>query len=163
MSCFGWVKRTKSPTSDTIINRIDPSAAKIANGLVGFIGNKDGDKFPGAVKASELDGILFIGFDVIARFGGNERWGDDRARHFHFHEHPCHPHAAAACLVADGKLGDGNFLGSGDLADGAIQGDLSGGHFAVEADFTFRARVSNGDGCLFFMHIETDVECRSRV
>ncbi len=79
--------------------RGERSESKIANGLVGFIGNKDGDKFPGAVKASELDGILFIGFDVIAGF-----------------------------LVG--------------MRDGAmtVQGDLSSDHFAVEADFTFRAR-----------------------
>ncbi len=146
-----------------VIDGINAGAAKVADGLVGLIGDEDGDEFAGSVEAGELDGIFLVGFDVIPGFGGNEGWRDDGAGRFHFHKHAGNPHAAAARLVANGNLGDGDVLGLGDPADGAIQGDLGGSDLAVEADFALRSGICNGDGCFFFMDVESDVECGCRV
>ena len=146
-----------------VVGGIDPSAAEVADGLVGLIGDEDGDEFPGAVKAGELDGVLLVGFDVIAGFGGDERGRDDGAWHFHFQEHSGDPHAAAARLVANGDSGERDILGLGDSSDGPIQGNLGGGDLAVESDFALRAGIGDGDGCFFFMDVESDVNYRCRV
>jgi hypothetical protein len=115
------------------------------------------------VKAGEFDGVLLVGFDVIAGLGGNERRRDDRAGHFHFVEQPGNPHAAPACLVANGDPAKRDVAVFGDAPDQAVEGDLAGGDFAVAADLALGVGIGNGDGGFFFMDVKADVECGCRV
>jgi len=85
-----------------IINGIDAGAAQVADGFVGLVGHEDGNQFAGTMKAGEFDGVLFVGFDVVTSFGGDERWGDDGAMHLHPGKEPGDPHAASSGFVADG-------------------------------------------------------------
>jgi hypothetical protein len=88
---------------------------------------------------------------------------DDRATDIHFREHPRDPHATPAGLVANRDAGNGDGAGLGDAADQPVQGNLGGGHFAVETHFALGAWISGGDGSFFFMDVKSEVECLSRV
>jgi hypothetical protein len=39
---------------------------------VGLIEHEDGDEFSGAMEAGEFDGVLLVGFDVVAGSGWNQ-------------------------------------------------------------------------------------------
>jgi hypothetical protein len=58
-----------------VVDGVDPGAAEIANGFVSFIGHEDGNEFSGAVEAGEFDGVLFVGLDVVAGLGRDQRGG----------------------------------------------------------------------------------------
>lgn len=55
-----------------VVDGIDPCAAEVADRLVGFIRHEDRNQFTGAVQAGEFDGVLLVGFDMVAGLGGDQ-------------------------------------------------------------------------------------------
>ena len=96
------------------------------------------------------------------------------------------PHAASAGLVADVDGAWSDLVGLGDAPHDPFQGGVGGGDRSVVADLTslrsvhavwlrgFPCRdrggafavgsgIGDGDGGLFFMDVESDVDCGRRV
>jgi hypothetical protein len=73
------------------------------------------------------------------------------------------PKAASAGLVADVEVGKLATLGLGNPAHGPLQGVLGGGDAAVLARLRVAVGLEDGDDGLFFMDVESDVECACRV
>lgn len=133
-------------------------AAEVADGLVGLVGNEDRDEFSGAQQAGEFDGVLFVGFDMIARLGRDQRGGDDGAVHLHPRKEPRNPHAASSGFIAYGDAGKGDAVGLGDAFDQPLKGNLRGGNLTIGTDFALRSGIGNGNGNFFFMDVESDVK-----
>ena len=77
-----------------VVMGIDTSTAEIADGLVGLIRNTYGGQLSGAVETGELAGVLFIGFDLVAGLGRDQRGGNHGAGHADPVEMPGDPHAS---------------------------------------------------------------------
>jgi len=83
-----------------VVDGISTSAAEVANGLVSGVGNVDGDEVVGAEVFGEFHGVAFVGFNAVARFGGDEGRGDDFTADAHLEKAPGDPEAASAGFVA---------------------------------------------------------------
>ena len=149
-ACFGPAK---------VVDGIGAGAAEVANGFVHGVRDIDGDEVVGAEIFGELHGVAFIGFDSVARFDGDERRGDDFATDAHLQESSGDPEAATAGFVADVKIGEWAVLFFGDAADGSLEGVLGGGDGSVVAGFCVAVTFEDGDDGLFFMNVESEVEC----
>lgn len=123
----------------------------------------DGGEFIGTQQADEFDGVFLVGFDLVAGLGGDEGWRDDGALNFEFFECPCDPHAAATGFVADVDFLEGDAPGFGEAAQVLLDAWLAGDDAAVAAHLALGTGIGDGDGSLFFMDVEADVEFRGRV
>ena len=146
-----------------VIDGIGAGAAEVADGFVDRVGDVDGDEVVGAEDFGELGGVALVGLDPVAGTRGDQRRGDDIATDAHLQKPPGDPEAASAGLVADVQVGEPAVLLLGDAAHGALQGVLGGGDAAVLARLGVATAFQDGDDGLFFMHIESDVECACRV
>lgn len=149
--------------ASAVVDGIDTGTTEVTDCLIGFIRDENRNQFTGTEQTGEFYGVLFVGFDMIADFGGNEGGGYDRAWNFHFEKHPGNPHAATARLVANGNAGKRNVAIFGDAPDQAVESNLGGGYLAVGTDFPIGAGIGNGNRGFFFMDVESDVKCRGRV
>jgi len=110
-----------------VVVGIDPGAAEVADGFVGFVGDAHGGEFTGAVETGELAGVLLVGFDLVAGLGRDQRRGDDGAGHAGFGEVPGDPHAASAGLVAHMDVTRRNLVSFGDAPHDPFEGVVGGG------------------------------------
>ena len=146
-----------------VITRIHPRTAQIADGLVGFVGDVDGDEFACPQQAGEFDGILLVGLDLVACLGRDQRGRHHRAGHLQADKHAGDPHATTTGLIANVKLRKPDLVSLGDAPHHPLQHDLGGGDAAVAADFTLGAGFGEGNRSLFFMDVESDVQFGRRV
>ena len=142
-----------------VVDSIGAAAAKVADGFVHAVRDIDGDEIVGAEAFGEFHGIALVGFDPVPGSGGDEGGGDDFAPHSHLQQPPCDPEAASARFVADVEIGEGAVVAFGDPTDGAFQDMLGGVDFPVKAGLRVAFVFEDGDGCFFFMHIKSEVEC----
>ena len=61
------------------------------------------------------------------------------------------------------EIGELAIVAFGNPADGAFEGVLGGADLAVEAWLRIALRFEDGNGCFFFMDVESEVECAWRV
>lgn len=142
-----------------VVDGISAGAAKVANGFIDRVGNVDGDEVIGTEIFGEFHGIAFIGFDAVAGFDGDERRGNDFATNAHLEEASGDPKPATAGFVADVEVGEWKVLIFGDAPYGSLEGVLGGGDGTVVARFGVAMRFEDGDDGLFFMNVESEVEC----
>ena len=84
----------------SIINRISPRPAQIAQRFIGRFRNVDGRQFPGPEQARQFARIAPIGFDSLAWTGRSQGRSDYFALHPHLLEAPRNPKAARPRFVA---------------------------------------------------------------
>ena len=74
-------------------------------------------------------------------------------------ETPCDPKTAPTRLITHVEIGEIASVGFGDAANASLQSVLGSGNGAVVARFGFAVTFEDGDDGLFFMDIESEVEC----
>ncbi|OYU74083.1 MAG: hypothetical protein CFE32_18940 [Alphaproteobacteria bacterium PA3] len=89
--------------------------------------------------------------------------GNDVATNAHLKKPPGDPESAPAGFVADVQILEASVLLLGNAPDGALQGVLGGGDAAVVARHCVAVALKDGNDGLFFMDVESEVECARRV
>jgi len=74
-------------------------------------------------------------------------------------ETPCDPKTAPTRLITHVEIGEIASVGFGDAANASLQSVLGSGNGAVVARFGFAVTFEDGDDGLFFMDVESEVEC----
>ena len=123
----------------------------------------DGDEVVGAEHFGELGGVALVGLDAVTGTRGDQGGGDHIATNAHLEKPASDPEAAPAGFIADVKVGELAVLLLGDAPNGTFQGVLGGGNAAVVAGLRVTVALEDGDDGLFFMNVESEVECARRV
>jgi len=139
-------------------DRIGAGPAKIANGLVGAVGDVDRDEIIGPKSLGKFGGVSLVGLDLVSGFSGDERRGDDIAGNAHLEQAPSDPKSASTGLVADVKVAECELLGLADGPHGFFKSVLGGSKDAELLGIIVALGAEQSGHGLFFMYVESDVE-----
>jgi hypothetical protein len=115
-----------------IIDGVGASAAEVANGLVGGLGDVDGGQLAGAQETGQAAGIALVGFEGRTRLLGNERGSGDQTGDFELLEATRDTKTAGPGFVSD--LQDGIGMSLADAIDCFFQSLEVIGDGAEDAD-----------------------------
>jgi len=138
-----------------IIDGVGASAAEVAYGLVGGLGDVDGGQFASTQQTGQAAGIAFVGLERGAGLFGNEGRSGDEAGDFELFETACDTKTAGTGFVSD--LKDGVGMSFADAIDGFFQSLEVIGDGAEDADLAVATGFGDSDDDGVLMDIETDV------
>lgn len=140
-----------------VIDGIGASAAEIADGFIGGLGDVDAGEFACTQESGDGAGIALIGFERRARLFGDQAGSDDEAGDFELGEATGDAKAAGAGFVGDVELSAR--VSFADAGQSLFDGMEVIGDGAEDADFALGPRFGDGDGDGVFVDIETEIEC----